>query len=172
MAVIARKYAYHGVGLASTSLTGLESCLTPFGLPLPGFLHAPAPHRYDDPDPQRRAMSREQYGQWCLEQTRKLIEATGPRKVGAIFAEPVQGAGGVIPPPPGYLAGLRNLAREYGTLFVADEVITAYGRMAAGSRRRPSATPSSPTSCAPPRASRRATCRWARSSSATPWSRR
>ncbi len=127
--VIARRYAYHGVGLGSTSLTGLDTCLTPFGLPLPGFLHAPAPHRYEDPDPKRRAMSPEDYGAWCVDETRKLIEAEGPDTVAAVFAEPVQGAGGVIVPPAGYLTALRELCREHGILFVADEVITAFGRL-------------------------------------------
>ena len=127
--VIARKYAYHGVGLGSTSLTGLESCLSPFGLPLPGFLHAPAPYRYAETDAQRRSMSEVDYGRWCVEQTRRMIDAEGPDTVAAVFAEPVQGAGGVIVPPAGYLTALRDLCREYGILFVADEVITAFGRL-------------------------------------------
>ncbi|MEM1026814.1 MAG: aminotransferase [Planctomycetota bacterium] len=127
--IVAREYAYHGVGLGSTSLTGLETCHKPFGLPLPGFLHAPAPYPYGDPDPERRAMSLEEHGQWCLAQTRELIEREGPDTIAAFFAEPIQGAGGVIVPPRGYLTELRAMCREYGILFVADEVITAFGRL-------------------------------------------
>ena len=125
--IITREFAYHGVTLATASMTGLPSCQTPFELPLPGFLHAPAPHAYaanreSDPDA---------YCDWCIEETARLIEREGSETIGAIFAEPVQGAGGVIIPPPGHLAKLRALARSHGILFVADEVITAFGRLGA-----------------------------------------
>ncbi|MEM7578128.1 MAG: aminotransferase [Planctomycetota bacterium] len=129
--IIAREFAYHGVGLGSTSLTGLETCLKPFGLPLEGFSHAPAPYQYIERDEARRAMSPEDYGLWCVEQTRQMIVAEGPDTVAAVFAEPIQGAGGVIVPPRGYLTTLREMCREYGVLFVADEVITAFGRLGA-----------------------------------------
>ena len=123
--IVSRDYAYHGVTLGTTSLTGLPACQDPFDLPLPGFLHAPAPYTWGA----RTDLDPEAYGRWCLEQTRGLIEREGPNTIAAIFAEPVQGAGGVIVPPPGYLRGLRDLAREYDVLFVADEVITAFGRL-------------------------------------------
>ena len=125
--IITREFAYHGVTLATTSMTGLPSCTLPFDLPLPGFIHVPGPNAW--------AANREAdpvaYGQWCLEETERVILREGAETVGAIFAEPVQGAGGVIPPPPGYLRGLRELARKYGILFVADEVITGFGRLGA-----------------------------------------
>lgn len=123
--ILTREFAYHGVTLATTSMTGLPSCYAPFDLPLPGFIHAPGPHAY--------AANRENdpvaYGQWCIEETERIIQREDPKTIAAIFAEPVQGAGGVIPPPPGYLAALRELARKYGILFVADEVITGFGRL-------------------------------------------
>ena len=125
--IITREFAYHGVTLATTSMTGLPSCTVPFDLPLPGFVHVPGPNAW--------AANREAdpvaYGQWCLEETERVIQREGPETIGAIFAEPVQGAGGVIPPPAGYLKGLRELARKYGILFVADEVITGFGRLGA-----------------------------------------
>ena len=123
--IISREFAYHGVTLAAASLTGLSTCQTPFDLPLPGFLHAPSPHAYaagKEADPAA-------YADWCIARTSELIEREEPGTVAAIFAEPVQGAGGVIVPPPGYLAKLRALARQHGILFVADEVITAFGRL-------------------------------------------
>ena len=127
MKILTRDYAYHGVTLATASMTGLPNCQTPYGLPLPGFLHAPAPYAY--------AVGREKdveaYGHECVAATKKLIEKEGPETIGAMFLEPVQGAGGVIVPPPGYLAAMRKLAREYEILFVADEVITAFGRLGA-----------------------------------------
>jgi putrescine aminotransferase len=125
--ILSRSYAYHGVTLATASLTGLPSCQEPFDLPLPGFVQVPGPYAYsanreDDP---------KSYGQWCVEETARIIEREGPETIAAIFVEPLQGAGGVIPPPEGYLFALRALCREHGILFVADEVITAFGRLGA-----------------------------------------
>lgn len=123
--ILSREFSYHGVTIATTSLTGLPSCNTPFDLPLPGFIHVPAPHAYaanQEADPVA-------YGKWCVEETARIIEREGPETIGAMFVEPVQGAGGVIPPPAGYLTALRELCREHGILFVADEVITGFGRL-------------------------------------------
>ena len=123
--VLSRTYAYHGVGLATTSLTGLPSCLDPFDLPLPGFLHVPGPLAYGS------ELSPSDYGKWCLEQTERAIAREGASTIGAMFVEPIQGAGGVIVPPDGYLAQLRELCRRNEILFVADEVITGFGRLGA-----------------------------------------
>jgi len=125
--VITREFAYHGVTLATASMTGLPSCQTPFDLPLAGFIQVPAPHPYAA----NREADPDGYARWCLEETERVIQHENPETVGALFAEPVQGAGGVIVPPRGYIAGLRSLARKYGILFVADEVITAFGRLGA-----------------------------------------
>jgi putrescine aminotransferase len=121
--VLARTFAYHGVTLATTSLTGLPSCTEPFDLPLPGFLHVPGPNAYGT------GRSPEEHGAWCLAETERTIEREGAHTVAACFVEPVQGAGGVIVPPPGYLAALRELCRRHEILFVADEVITGFGRL-------------------------------------------
>ena len=125
--ILSREFSYHGVTLAATSMTGLPSCTKPFDLPLPGFIHVPAPNAY--------AVNRENdpaaYGQWCLEETERIIQRENPETIAALFAEPIQGAGGVIVPPPGYLKSLRELARKYGILFVADEVISGFGRLGA-----------------------------------------
>jgi putrescine aminotransferase len=123
--ILSRSYAYHGVTLATASMTGLPNCNQPFDLPLDMFVHVPGPHAYaagkeDDP---------EAYGKWCLEETAKTIRELGADQIAAFFAEPIQGAGGVIVPPAGYLGALRELCRENDILFVADEVITAFGRL-------------------------------------------
>jgi putrescine---pyruvate transaminase len=123
--VLSRTYAYHGVGLATTSLTGLPSCLEPFDLPLPGFLHVPGPLAYGT------GKSPAEHGRWCLEETERTIAREGADTIGAMFVEPIQGAGGVIVPPTGYLAQLRELCRQNDILFVADEVITGFGRLGA-----------------------------------------
>jgi putrescine aminotransferase len=123
--ILSRTFAYHGVTLATTSMTGLPSCYDPFTLPLPGFIHVPGPHPYGVNSP----LDPEAFGKWCLEETARIIKEEGPETIAAMFVEPVQGAGGVIPPPPGYLLGLRELLRKNNILFVADEVITAFGRV-------------------------------------------
>jgi putrescine aminotransferase len=123
--ILSRQFSYHGVTLATTSMTGLPGCYEPFGLPLPGFVHVPAPHAYaanQEHDPVA-------YGKWCVEETARIIDREGPESIAAMFVEPVQGAGGVIPPPESYLPALRELLREKGILFVADEVITGFGRL-------------------------------------------
>jgi putrescine aminotransferase len=123
--ILSRTFSYHGVGLATASLTGLPSCQEPFDLPLPGFLQVPGPHAYaagGDRSP-------EEYAAWCLEETERVILREGADSVAALFAEPVQGAGGVIVPPPGHLEALRALCRRHDVLFVADEVITGFGRL-------------------------------------------
>jgi putrescine aminotransferase len=123
--ILSRTYSYHGVTLATTSMTGLVSCTAPFDLPLPGFIHVPGPYHYGA----ETDLSAEAYGQWCLDQTEQTIQREGASTIGALFAEPVQGAGGVVVPPPGYLPALRSLARKYDILFVADEVISGFGRL-------------------------------------------
>lgn len=123
--ILTRTFAYHGVTLATSSMTGLPNCYLPFDLPLEDFLQVPGPYPYGAKSP----LDPESYGKWCIEETARIIRQEGAGTIAAIFAEPVQGAGGVIVPPPGYLRALRDLARENDILFVADEVITAFGRL-------------------------------------------
>jgi putrescine aminotransferase len=123
--ILSRQYAYHGVGVASTSLTGLPNCQQPFDLPLSGFIHLPAPHPYGA----NSTLSAEDYGKWCVAETVKRIELEGANTIAAFFVEPIQGAGGVIVPPQSYLKQIRQVCRDFGILFVADEVITGFGRL-------------------------------------------
>lgn len=123
--IFSRDFSYHGVTLATTSMTGLPTCNEPFNLPLPDFLFAPAPYVYAAD----RCADGEAYGRECIAATSRMIEEAGPENIAAFFVEPIQGAGGVIPPPPGYLTALRALCREHQILFVADEVITGFGRL-------------------------------------------
>ena len=106
-------------------MTGLASCHEPFDLPLPGFLYVPGPHPYGVASP----LSAADYGRWCVAETERVIAREGAATIAALFAEPVQGAGGVIVPPEGHLRELRELCRRHDILFVADEVITAFGRL-------------------------------------------
>jgi putrescine aminotransferase len=123
--ILSRTFSYHGVCIATTSMTGLPTCTEPFDLPLPGFLHVPGPYSHGS------GKSHEEFGAWCLAETEKTIEREGADTIAAIFVEPVQGAGGVIVPPDGYLTALRDMCRRHEILFVADEVITGFGRLGA-----------------------------------------
>src|SRR6185436_12871239 len=123
--ILSRTFSYHGVTLAATSMTGLPGCYQPFDLPLPGFLHVPGPHPYGVNSP----LDPDAYGKWCVEETARLIAREGAESIAAMWVEPVQGAGGVIVPPAAYLPALRRLCRENDILFVADEVITGFGRL-------------------------------------------
>ena len=123
--ILTRKHSYHGATLATSSMSGIPAILEPFDLPLDGFISCPAPHYYlADTD-----MTHEEYGRWCVEETARIIEREDPETISAMFVEPVQGAGGVVIPPPGYLRDLRELCRSHSILFVADEVITGFGRL-------------------------------------------
>lgn len=107
---IARSHAYHGMNAYGTSLGGIPANTDPF-LPLVSLVeHVP----WDDPA--------------ALDKT---IEQLGADRVAAFFCEPVIGAGGVYPPPAGYLAGVREICRRHDVLFIADEVITGFGRVGA-----------------------------------------
>lgn len=123
--ILSRTFAYHGVTLATASMTGLPSCNEPFDLPMHPFVHVPGPNAWAA----GRESDPEAYGKWCIEETQRVIHENGAENIAALFAEPIQGAGGVIVPPAGYLAALRNLCRENDILFVADEVITGFGRL-------------------------------------------
>jgi adenosylmethionine-8-amino-7-oxononanoate aminotransferase len=105
---VTRDKAYHGMHIAGTSLAGIEANATGHG-PLVGDVLRVA---WDSPQALRDA-----------------LEAAGPERVAAFFCEPVLGAGGVFAPPPGYLDEVRAICRETGVLFVADEVITGFGRV-------------------------------------------
>src|SRR5581483_4536025 len=123
--IVTRSFAYHGVTLATSSMTGLPACTDPFDLPLPGFVQVPGPYAYGA----GRESEAEEYAAACLRETERIFEREDPATIAAMFVEPVQGAGGVIVPPPGHLSALRDLCRRHDVLFVADEVITAFGRM-------------------------------------------
>jgi putrescine---pyruvate transaminase len=105
--IIGRTHAYHGVNAYGTSIGGIPAFSEPFGPLVTLVEHVP----WDDPG----ALA-------------KIIEQAGAERVAAFFCEPVVGAGGVYYPPDGYLAEVQQLCRDQDVLFVADEVITGFGR--------------------------------------------
>jgi 4-aminobutyrate--pyruvate transaminase len=123
--IIGRIKGYHGITLASASLTGLPYNHKSFDLPLPGFLHTMTPHFYHGALP---GETEEQFATRCADELEKLILAEGPETVAALFAEPIMGAGGVIIPPTGYFPKIKAVLDKYDVLLVADEVICGFGR--------------------------------------------
>jgi len=123
--IIARDKAYHGVTVATASLTGLVNNQRSFDLPIPGILRAACPHHYRFGLP---GESEEAFSTRLAEELEAQILAEGPDTVAAFFAEPVMGAGGVIVPPAGYFERIQAVLRKYDVLLVADEVICGFGR--------------------------------------------
>ena len=123
--IVGRVKGYHGITLASASLTGIPTNHRAFDVPLPGFLHTLNPHFYHAGRP---GESEDEFASRCAEELEKLILAEGPDTVAAMFAEPVMGAGGVIVPPRGYFPKIQAVLSKYDVLFVADEVICGFGR--------------------------------------------
>ncbi|MPZ60054.1 MAG: aminotransferase class III-fold pyridoxal phosphate-dependent enzyme [Propionibacteriales bacterium] len=106
--VVGRTKAYHGTHVGGTALAGIPGNREGYG----ELMADAATVAWDDAD-----------------DLRATIERVGPERIAAFFCEPVVGAGGVHPPPLGYLEAVRKVCREYDVLFVADEVVTGYGRI-------------------------------------------
>lgn len=122
--VISRHRAYHGLTLAAMSATGLPAFWPMFEPRVPGFSHidCPDPYRFVNPDPSVSP------GVAMANKLEEAILAEGPDSVAAFIAEPVQGAGGVIVPPPDYFPRIRKICDQYDVLLIADDVITGFGR--------------------------------------------
>lgn len=124
---ISRRSAYHGVTLGALSATGITANRRMFEPLLPGFRHIADPNCYrNEFGPQ---VSEEEISVTAAEALRKAIEFEGPQSVAAFIAEPVQGAAGVIIPPESYLRRCREICTANDVLFIADEVITGFGRI-------------------------------------------
>ncbi len=122
--IMTRINAYHGVTCVAASMTG-KAYNEEFGLPLPGFLHADCPHywRYGE-----AGESEDAFTQRMARNLEELIISEGPDTIAGFFAEPVMGAGGVIPPSKGYFKAIRPILRKYDIPMIADEVICGFGR--------------------------------------------
>ena len=126
--IIARHRGYHGVTLASASLTGLPNAHREWDLPLDFVRHVTTPHFY------RHGLAGESEADFStrlVEEIDELIRTEGPETVAAFIAEPVIGAGGVILPPDTYFDKLQTVLRKHDVLLIADEVICGFGRTGA-----------------------------------------
>jgi len=124
--VLARRRAYHGVTIASASLTGLPMMHGGFNLPQPFAVHLTAPHAAREA---QDGETEEAFAARLAAELEETIARLGPQTIAAFIAEPVIGAGGVIPPPRGYFEAIQPILRRHDILFIADEVITGLGRL-------------------------------------------
>ncbi|MDX8523172.1 aspartate aminotransferase family protein [Mesorhizobium sp. MSK_1335] len=121
---ISIEQGYHGSSVVGAGLTALPAFHAGFGIPFEWQHKIPSPYPYRNPvGEDGNAIIAASLGA-----LKAKIEAIGPERVAAFYAEPIQGSGGVIVPPKGWIKALRELCREYGILFIADEVITGFGR--------------------------------------------
>jgi len=121
---ISLKQGYHGVHFGGMSVNGNTNFRRAYEPLLPGCFHIDTPWVYRNPytdDPIK-------LGEICAQLLEREIIFQGPDTVAAFIAEPVQGAGGVIVPPPNYWPLVRQICDKYGVLLIADEVVTGFGR--------------------------------------------
>ena len=123
--IISRLRGYHGVTVASASLTGLPNNHRSFDLPLPQVLHAGSPHYAGQ---HRDGETEEDFATRLANELEAMIEAEGPETVAAFIGEPVMGAGGVVVPPRSYWDKIQAVLARHDILLVADEVICGFGR--------------------------------------------
>lgn len=123
--IISRINAYHGVTVASGSLTGLKHVHMEFDLPIPGVLHADCPSLYHFGQP---GETESDFAARLAHNLEELILKEGPDTVAAFIAEPINGSGGVLVPPAGYFERVQEILRKYDVLFIVDEVICGFGR--------------------------------------------
>lgn len=123
--IIGRRRGYHGTTIAAASLTGLPNMQTGWGLPLPEMLHVTCPHFYREG---REGETEQAFSARLVAELEQLILAEGAQNIGAFFAEPVMGTGGVVVPPQGYFEAVQAVLRKHDILFVVDEVICGFGR--------------------------------------------
>ena len=121
--IIGRRWGYHGVTFGAMCATGIAAYHKDFAPLIPGFSHIPSPDPYHYPRPASGSQ-----GVAAANELEQEILRQGADTVAAFIAEPVQGAGGVIVPPPDYFPRVREICDQYEVLFIADEVITGFGR--------------------------------------------
>ena len=123
--LLSRKNAYHGMTVITASLTGKDYVKSASGLPLQEVRHLTCPHHWREAKANESETDFSERLALELEQT---IRNTGPDYIAGFFAEPVLGAGGVIPPPEGYFQAIGPVLKKYGIPLIADEVICGFGR--------------------------------------------
>jgi adenosylmethionine-8-amino-7-oxononanoate aminotransferase len=122
--IISRRMAYHGIAMGALAATGVPAYHADFGPLPPGFLYLSAPLAYRN----NPGLSEPGFVAMLAQELEDLILREGPETIAAFIGEPVQGAGGVVPPPEGYWQAIVPILKKYEILLIADEVITGFGR--------------------------------------------
>lgn len=124
--IISRWRGYHGSGLMTGSLTGLDLFHKKFDLPLSQVVHTTAPYYFRRDD---LGQSKEQFTAHCVSELEALIAREGADTIAAFIGEPVLGTGGIVPPPAGYWPAIQAVLDRHDILLIADEVVTGFGRL-------------------------------------------
>ena len=124
--IISRWRGYHGSGLMTGSLTGLELFHKKFDLPLEQVIHTDAPYYFRRDD---LGQSEADFVKQCAANLEALILKEDPDTIAAFIGEPVLGTGGIVPPPTGYWEAIQAILTKYDILLIADEVVTGFGRL-------------------------------------------
>ena len=124
--LVGRQKAYHGINFGGLSVGGIGLNKGQFGTLYPDAKHMRHTHLLD-----RNAFSRGQpeHGDYLADDLEEICQTYGGHTVAACIVEPVAGAGGVFPPPKGYLQRLRDICDRHGILLIFDEVISGFGRL-------------------------------------------
>lgn len=126
--IITRRGSYHGSTYLTQSMTGKPGDRMPeFHYDTDLIVYVSEPNTYRPPE----GVSEDAFEQWLIDEFAETIEREGPENIAAHFAEPILGAGGVVVPPQRYITETRELCRQHGILYVADEVVTGFGRIGA-----------------------------------------
>ena len=123
--IISRVRGYHGVTIVSASMTGLPYNHRDFDLPVDRILHTSTPHHWKNAE---EGESEEAYTRRLVADLEALIAKEGADTIAAFIAEPVMGAGGVIPPPKEYFPAIAAILKKHDILLISDEVICGFGR--------------------------------------------
>ena len=124
--IISRWRGYHGSGLMTGSLTGLELFHKKFDLPLANVLHTEAPDYFRRADLEQ---SEAQFVAHCVAELEAMIAREGAGTIAAFIGEPMLGTGGIVPPPTGYWPAIQAVLDKHDILLIADEVVTGFGRL-------------------------------------------
>lgn len=124
--IISRWRGYHGSGLMTGSLTGLDLFHKKFDLPLAQVVHTEAPYYYRRPE---GIETEAEFVAHCVAKLEELIAAEGADTIAAFIGEPVLGTGGIVPPPEGYWPAIQEVLDRHDILLIADEVVTGFGRL-------------------------------------------
>jgi len=123
--IISRHNAYHGSTVAGASLSGMKGMHAQGDLPIPNIVHIEQPYHFEN----GHGLPIDEYGIVAARRLEERILELGPERVAAFIGEPVQGAGGVIIPPPTYWPEIQRICDRYGVLLASDEVICGFGRL-------------------------------------------